>query len=96
MIHINIGSNLDSKYGNKFRNISLAIDLLIHSKLRIRKISSFYETPSYPNKALPKYVNIGLIADYNFNYEQLLIVVQELCQNCAEVVPTCGCRSRDH
>ena len=72
MIHINIGSNLDSKYGNKFRNISLAIDLLIHSKLRIRKISSFYETPSYPNKALPKYVNIGLIADYNFNYEQLL------------------------
>ena len=72
MIHINIGSNLNSKYGTKFKNISIAINLLIDSKLMIKKISNFYETPSYPNKNLPKFVNIGLIADYDFDHTKLI------------------------
>ena len=72
MIHINIGSNLDSKYGTKFKNISIAINLLIDSKLKIKKISNFYETPSYPNKKLPKFANIGLLAEYNFSHTKLI------------------------
>ena len=32
MIHLNIGSNLNSKFGDKFRNISIAINLLIESE----------------------------------------------------------------
>ena len=72
MIHINIGSNLDSKYGTKFKNISIAINLLINSKVKIIKISNFYETPSYPNKQLPKFANIGLLAEYNFNHTKLI------------------------
>ena len=72
MIHINIGSNLDSKYGTKFKNISIAINLLINSNLKIKKISNFYETPSYPNKKLPKFANIGLIAEYDFDYTKLI------------------------
>ena len=72
MIHINIGSNLDSKYGTKFNNISIAINLLIDSKLRIKKISNFYETPSYPNKKLPRFINIGLLAEYNFDHTKLI------------------------
>ena len=72
MIHLNIGSNLDSKYGSKFKNISIAINLLIESKLKIKKISNFYETPSYPNKKLPRFVNIGLLAEYNFSYTKLI------------------------
>jgi len=46
MIHLNIGSNLKSKFGTRFENISFAINLLINSKLKINKISNFYETPS--------------------------------------------------
>ena len=72
MIHLNIGSNLDSKFGTKFENISMAIDLLVNSKIKIKKISNFYETPSYPNKKLPKFANIGLLADYKFNQIELL------------------------
>ena len=72
MIHINIGSNLDSKYGTKFQNISIAINLLINANLKIKKISNFYETPSYPNKKLPKFANIGLIAEYDFDYTKLI------------------------
>jgi len=72
MIHINIGSNLDSKYGTKFKNISIAINLLIDSKVKIKKISNFYETPSYPNKKLPKFANIGLLAEYDLNHTKLI------------------------
>ena len=32
MIHINIGSNLNSKFGTKFENISIAVNLLNQSK----------------------------------------------------------------
>ena len=72
MIHINIGSNLDSKYGTRFKNISIAINLLIESKLNIKKISCFYETPSYPNKKLPKFANIGLLGEYSFDHIKLI------------------------
>jgi len=65
MIHLNIGSNLNSKYGSRFKNISIAINLLTEAKLKIIKISNFYQTPSYPNKKMPKFVNIGLLADYD-------------------------------
>ena len=72
MIHLNIGSNLTSRFGNKFDNISIAIDLLINSNLKIKKISSFYETPSYPNKNLPFFLNIGVLADYEFDEISLM------------------------
>ena len=41
MIHLNIGSNLNSMHGSKFDNISIAIQLLIEAKLKIEKISKF-------------------------------------------------------
>ena len=72
MIHLNIGSNLNSKHGTKFKNISIAVNLLIDSKIKINKISNFYETPSYPNKKLPKFANIGILAEYSFDYTKLI------------------------
>ena len=72
MIHLNIGSNLESKYGTRFDNISIAVNLLINSKIKIKKISNFYETPSYPNSSFPKFYNIGLIVNYDDSYISLL------------------------
>ncbi len=72
MIHINIGSNLNSIYGSKFKNISITVKLLQELRLKIIKISNFYETPSYPNKNLPKFVNVGLFVDYGKNYLSLI------------------------
>ena len=72
MIHINIGSNLNSKFGTKFKNISIAINLLIEFKIKYKKISNFYETPSYPNKKLPKFANIGLLGQYDFDHIKLI------------------------
>ena len=78
MIHLNIGSNLDSKYGSKFDNISLAIYLLINSKIKVKRISNFYETPSYPNNNFPKFLNVGLIIDYNNDYLNLLKIIKKI------------------
>jgi 2-amino-4-hydroxy-6-hydroxymethyldihydropteridine diphosphokinase len=72
MIHINIGSNLDSKFGTRFKNISIAINFLIDAGVKIKKISNFYETPSYPNKKLPKFINIGALVESKLNHLLLL------------------------
>ena len=78
MIHINIGSNLDSKYGTRFDNISKAINLLINLKIKIKKISNFYETPSYPNLNFPKFLNVGIIIDYENNHIELFKLIKTI------------------
>ncbi len=72
MIHLNIGSNLDSKNGTKFDNILIALNLLVESKVKIKKISNFYETPSYPNRNFPKFINIGLTIEFKNEHLDLL------------------------
>ena len=76
MIHLNIGSNLMSKHGSRFENINIAINLLIESKIKIKKISNFYETPSYPNKFFPKFLNVGLIVNYKDDYFNLFKIIK--------------------
>ena len=44
MIHLNIGSNLNSIFGDRFDNISRALNLLNKSRFKIEKISNCYET----------------------------------------------------
>ena len=72
MIHLNLGSNLNSVFGSRFDNISLAVNFLMDSNIQIKKVSSFYETPSYPNKSLPKFLNVGILAKYKKDYKELL------------------------
>ena len=51
MIFLAIGSNLPSELGDRFNNIDLAISFLKSHKIKVLiKKSSYYETPSYPNK----------------------------------------------
>ena len=78
MIHLNIGSNLNSKFGNRFENISITIKSLINSKLKINKISNFYETPSYPNKKNPKFINVGITIGYKYDENDLLKVTHSI------------------
>ena len=78
MIHLNIGSNLDSKFGSRFDNITKAISLLISSQVKIKKISNFYETPSYPNNNFPKFLNVGLAVDYNDKCLNLFKIIKKV------------------
>jgi 2-amino-4-hydroxy-6-hydroxymethyldihydropteridine diphosphokinase len=58
MIILGIGSNLSSSFGDRFENINLSLALLEKNEIEVNKVSSFYETPSYPNKKNPKFINV--------------------------------------
>ena len=75
MIHLNIGSNLNSNFGNKFDNISISIKLLVDQKFDVKKISNFYETPSYPNKNLPNFLNVGIIGTFSKSAKELRNII---------------------
>jgi 2-amino-4-hydroxy-6-hydroxymethyldihydropteridine diphosphokinase len=72
MILLNIGSNLDSNKGDRFFNIKEALKLIKLENIKIIKKSSIYETPSYPNKKYPKFLNIGLKINCNYSPEILI------------------------
>ena len=72
MIVLNIGSNLDSTRGNRFFNLKKTIELIKLEKIEIIKISSIYETPSYPDKKNPKFLNMGLEVRCNHSPEELI------------------------
>ncbi len=59
---LSIGSNLNSSKGDRFYNIKKAVSLLNSNKIKVQKKSSFYETPSYPDKTKPKFINIVIFA----------------------------------
>tara|TARA_B100000315_G_C14366250_1_gene490792 strand:+ start:151 stop:663 length:513 start_codon:yes stop_codon:yes gene_type:complete len=58
MLILGLGSNLSSSFGDRFKNIDLAISYLELYKIKVIKKSSFYESLSYPNKENPKFINI--------------------------------------
>ena len=72
MILLNIGSNLDSIKGNRIFNLKETLKLIRLEKIKIIKISSIYETPSYPNQKNPKFLNIGIQIKCNYDPENLI------------------------
>ena len=78
MIYLNIGSNLPSKEGGRKINILKAINHLKKLKLNIIKISSFYETPSYPNNADPKFINLCVKLESNLKASELINEIKKI------------------
>ena len=58
MIVLSLGSNMSSELGNRFDNLEIAISFLESCQIPVIKKSSFYETPAYPNKNDPKFINM--------------------------------------
>ena len=75
MIFIGIGSNLSSSFGDRYKNINLALNLLISGGIELVRKSSFYETFSYPNKKNPKFINIVISINTNLSLEELMRVL---------------------
>ena len=63
MIFLGLGSNLSSKFGDRFTNINLAISFIEGYGIKVIKKSNFYETPSYPNKENPKFINAVILIE---------------------------------
>jgi len=75
MIFLGLGSNLPSKYGDKFANIKLAISSLGTYGIKIIKRSSFYKTPSYPDKKNPEFINVVILVETNLPPVDLMSVL---------------------
>ncbi len=80
MIFLGLGSNLHSKYGDRFTNINLAISSLEAYGIKVIKKSSFYKTPSYPDKKNPKFINVVILVKTNLppiDLMSILIFIEE-------------------
>ena len=72
MIFLSLGSNLSSKLGDRFNNLLEAISHIENIGINLDKKSSFYETPSYPDKNNPKFINIMISVKSNFSPGELM------------------------
>ena len=80
MIFLGLGSNLPSKYGDSFANINLAISSLEAYGVKVIKKSSFYKTPSYPDRENPKFINVVILVETNLlpiDLMSVLIFIEE-------------------
>ena len=83
MLLLGIGSNLPSKFGDRYENIKLAIKYIKENKIKIIKKSSYYETPSYPDKEKPKFINVVIEIFTNLSFADLvsiLISIEEILE----------------
>ena len=75
MIILSLGSNLSSVFGDRSKNIKMAMSFLTVYGIKIIKESSFYETPSYPNINDPKFLNNVIAVESNLTPVDLMSVL---------------------
>ncbi len=73
IVFLGIGSNL----GLRKMNIEKAKSLLAEHRLDFLSVSSYYETPSWPDPKNPKFLNIILKLKCNYDPQELL----NICKN---------------
>ena len=78
MIYLNIGSNLPLDEGGRETNILKAISYLKRLNLDLIEISSFYQTPSYPNNLDPKFINLCVKLESNLKSSELLNEIKKI------------------
>ena len=80
MIFLGLGSNLQSDFGDRYKNIELAINYLRENNINLLQKSSFYESVSYPNKNDPKFINVVISVETSLKSVDLmyrLLLVEE-------------------
>jgi 2-amino-4-hydroxy-6-hydroxymethyldihydropteridine diphosphokinase len=68
IVYLGIGSNL----GNRVSNIEKAKSLLAENNINFISISSYFETPSWPNPKKPKFINIVIKVKCSYKPVELL------------------------
>ncbi|MCX7914268.1 MAG: 2-amino-4-hydroxy-6-hydroxymethyldihydropteridine diphosphokinase [Thermodesulfovibrionales bacterium] len=71
--HIGIGSNI----GNRHENCSKAIKILEEKGLRVKKISSLYETEPWGVKEQPKFINLVIEVETDYSPYELMNILKE-------------------
>ncbi len=74
VIFLALGSNV----GNRKKNLEKAKYLLNFNKVYIIKVSSYYETESWPNKNFPKYLNIVIKGKTTLNPKKIFNLAKNI------------------
>ena len=72
--YLSIGSNL----GDRVSNIERAKILLFQNNIFIQNFSSYYETPSWPDKKFPKFLNVVLKIKTKLSLVDLFKLVKKI------------------
>ncbi len=75
--YLGIGSNL----GDKYENIEKAKILLNKHNIYIEDASNYYETPSWPNKKLPRFFNIVIKIKTQLSLIELFNIIKKIEKN---------------
>ena len=75
MILIALGANLPGPAGPPARTLKHALGELDGKGVKIRRVSSFYETPAWPDPADPAFVNAVAAVDTVFQPVELLTLL---------------------
>ena len=74
IVYLGIGSNL----GSRIANIEKAKSFLLENSINFVSLSSYYETPSWPNPKNPKFINIILKIKTSLNPIELLNICKSI------------------
>ena len=75
---MSLGSNLESEFGSRLKNLEIAQLLIISKNIDIIDRSSYYETISYPNKKNPKFINCVIKINTKLTPNKLLNVLLKI------------------
>ena len=73
-IYLGIGSNL----GNRKNNIEKAKFQLIENRIKILKLSNYYESLSWPDPKKPKFINIVIKISTNLTPKKLIKLCKQI------------------
>jgi len=75
VILIALGANLPSTAGPPAATLKSALDRLADQGVKIRNVSSFYESPAWPDPADPKFVNAVAVVETALQPVELLALL---------------------
>ncbi len=75
MILIALGANLPSPAGQPAGTLKYALGKLDRKSVKIRSVSSFYETPAWPDRPDPAFVNAVAAVDTALQPVELLALL---------------------
>ena len=75
MILIGLGANLPGPAGQPARTLKHALGKLDSKGVKIRAVSSFYETPAWPNPADPAFINAVALIQTTLQPVELLVLL---------------------
>ena len=75
---LSLGSNLESKFGDRKQNLEIAKSYLLENKIKIINKSNYYESFAQPNEKDPKFINCVIKIETDLKAEKLMELLLDI------------------